>query len=416
MQKLARLRNLLTASSLLIASMVFAMAGTPPRTAYAAALAQSSSANGSGSVSASLPVNATAGNLLVVVCAALDSSSFSPPSGFATAITSSTDPSQAIFYKIASGGESSYTCSASGNDSVAIQLYEYSGIHGYTTVDTTASATGSGTSISTGTVNTTHANDLLLAAAAGNGKSYGIPDQNSSWANGFTQRETGVTGSGNPSSRIAYGGADQVVATTGNYSATVSMDQSGVWQGQIVAFRAMAASPTLTGDIVDASGNSVMSPSVNMSALSSDFSCQNSSGTLGTSSERIRVANSTDSPSWSLTIAATGGPASNWTSGSNSYSFNDPAGSGCTNGQLTVQTNNANVAPASGCSNAGVSLGSDATFSNGTTDSITLASASTPAAIDCYWDFTGFNLKQKVPAEQASGNYNLSLTITVSAS
>lgn len=410
MLKTARLKNFLTASSLLIALFAFAMTGSQPKTVYAAALVQSSSANGSGSVSASYSPAATSGDLLVVICASIGSATFSAPNGFATAITQSTSPAQAIFYKIASGGEASFSCTASSNDSVAIQLYEYSGIHGYTTVDTTGSASGTSTNSLSGTITTTHNNDLLLAAIASSGKNSAV----TGWTNNFTQQESGVTNGGNPSTRIAYGGADRLVSTTGSYSASATTD-NGAWRGQIVAFRAMSASPTLSGDIVDSTGNSVASPSVNMSALSSGFSCQGSSGTLGANAERVRVANSTDSPSWTLTIAATNGPTSSWTSGPNSYKFNDPTNSGCAGGQLTIEASSGSVAPANGCSATGVSLGADTKFAQGT-DSITLASASTPAAIDCYWDFTGFGLTQKIPAEQPSGNYSLSLTITVSAS
>jgi hypothetical protein len=137
---------------------------------------------------------------------------------------------------------------------------------------------------------------------------------------------------------------------------------------------------------------------------------------LPTSPHKIRVSNTTDSPSWSLSLAATSGPSAKWVDGAKNYDFNDPLGSGCTGGQLTVSSASASLTPQSGCSASGVSLGSNASFSQGVVDSLTIASASSPALVDCYWDISNIPLTQKIPASQRNGNYSLGLTITITAS
>lgn len=387
---------------------------TPAPTLAAATLVQTahnSSTSGT-SISTSL-TSAAAGDLLVVICAANASSTITGPSGFSTAINQAGTVSQAIFYKIAAGGETSESCNLSGNNTMAIQAYEYSGVHAYTTLDGTASASGNSTTISTGTLATTHADDLLLAAAISNTNAGTI----GSWTNSFTSENNFSITSGPKGNRAAFAGADFAATSTGSYSATASTP-SAAWSGQIVAFRVMAASPTLNADIVDASGNPVANPSVSVTSLVHSFACQTATGTLGTSSQKMRVTNTSDSPAWSLTLAASGGPTSVWTNGTTNYSFNNPAGNpaGCSGGQLSVNPSLGTITPSTGCSASGVNLGASSAFASGATDAVTIASASSPAAIDCTWDITGVGLSQKVPPNQANGNYSINLTLTLTAS
>ncbi|HEX6258439.1 MAG TPA: hypothetical protein VFZ48_03090 [Candidatus Saccharimonadales bacterium] len=178
-------------------------------------------------------------------------------------------------------------------------------------------------------------------------------------------------------------------------------------------------------DIVDAAGTTVASPSLAMSGTSSSGACQTSTGTLGVSAQKIRTTNTTATPGWSLSIAATGGVTANWSSGTATYDFNDATGSpaGCADGadadslagQLSINPSAGTVTPQAGCTNTGVSLGSSAAFAQGTTDSITIASASASAQTNCYWDITGLALSQQIPALQAAGSYSLNMTLTVVA-
>lgn len=183
-------------------------------------------------------------------------------------------------------------------------------------------------------------------------------------------------------------------------------------------------SSILAMDIVDANGCPVSSPTVAMSAAALGFSCQTTTGTLGIASERLRATNTTTNPNWSLTIAATGGATSLWTSGGQDYDYNDPAGSpvGCSDGgdsdtrpgQLTIDPSVASITPKSGCTSTGVNLSSSSAFSQSVLDSLTLATAS-GAGTGCYWDLTGISLTQRVPAEQPLGAYTLNLTVTIVA-
>jgi hypothetical protein len=182
---------------------------------------------------------------------------------------------------------------------------------------------------------------------------------------------------------------------------------------------------TLGADIVDSSGCSVSNPSVAMNANSLGFDCGTATGTLGASSQKVRITNTTGDPGWSLTIAATSGENTLWDSGSNDYDFNDSSGSppGCSDGldadsgeagQLSLDPSGGTITPKSGCSASGLSLGSSASFAQGVLNSITLATASGENAT-CFWDLTGIGLSQKVPAEQPSGTYTLNMTVTVTA-
>jgi hypothetical protein len=177
-------------------------------------------------------------------------------------------------------------------------------------------------------------------------------------------------------------------------------------------------------DVVDGGGVSVASPSLAMSGLVSSNVCQTATGTLGTATQKIRLNNTTGYAPWSLSLAASGGVTANWSSGTATYDFNDANGSGCSDGadadslagQLNVNPSAATNAAQSGCTTTGVSLASSSAFSQGSVDSITLASASTSALPGCYWDLTGISLSQKIPPMQASGSYNMQLTLTAVAS
>ncbi|MBL8015395.1 MAG: hypothetical protein JNK26_04370 [Candidatus Doudnabacteria bacterium] len=185
-----------------------------------------------------------------------------------------------------------------------------------------------------------------------------------------------------------------------------------------------AAGP-LTVDIVDAGGSSVASPSVGFSNLVTVFECQDSTGTLGVSAEKIRVTNSTFSPSWSLSIGATGGETATWAATGASYDYNDNAGTptGCGDGgdadalagRLTLNPAVATITPQVGCSNTGISLGTNNSFLQGTLSSINLMQAGGTASTGCYWDLTGVGATQQVPADQPAGTYTINMTLTLVA-
>ncbi|MCA9327019.1 hypothetical protein KDA14_00655 [Candidatus Saccharibacteria bacterium] len=177
--------------------------------------------------------------------------------------------------------------------------------------------------------------------------------------------------------------------------------------------------------IVNGSGGTVGSPGVALSTGVMKFACDATSGTLGTSSENVRVTNHSASVPWTLSIAATAGNTATWTNGTQYIDYNDPGGSqpGCGEGSdgdtyagmLSVGFTGATVLPSAGCTTDGVTTGTSAAFNQGTTDDITLARAGGSATNGCYWDFNGIDISQTIPAEQRPGTYNLDLTITLTA-
>ncbi|MBI3573367.1 MAG: hypothetical protein HY092_04165 [Candidatus Kerfeldbacteria bacterium] len=171
---------------------------------------------------------------------------------------------------------------------------------------------------------------------------------------------------------------------------------------------ATGAAGTLTVDIVDGTGASVSSPSASFPAQTFSFDNYTSTGTLGTSTQKIRVTNGTATPTWALTMAATSGNTALWTTGSVTYDFNSTAA----NGRLTVNPSGATITPQSGCTTTGLTLGSSTAFNQGVTDSITLLSAGSSAGTNCYWDLTSVSLIQNIPGTQTAGTYTISLTLT----
>lgn len=189
---------------------------------------------------------------------------------------------------------------------------------------------------------------------------------------------------------------------------------------------------TLTADILDASRVSVGSPTVALTSKSFSFDCYAggtaSTGTLGTNSERVYVINPDAADNgWTLTMAATSGATSVWSDGgSNTFDFNDPNGGtpGCTDGgdadsragQMTVDASAGTLtADCLTCTTTNVTKGSSTAYNQGTTDSVTILSAS--AASDDVWRgyLTGASVSQTIPAEQAVANYSLPMTLTVTA-
>jgi hypothetical protein len=186
---------------------------------------------------------------------------------------------------------------------------------------------------------------------------------------------------------------------------------------------------TLSVDIVDGSYAPVTSPSINMSAVATSFSCQNSTGTFGSSTQQIYVKNlGAANNGWTLSLAASSTTAYWHSASANSdFDFNDPTTSGCADGadadslkgQLTVDpsvSTLANGACTVNCATTNVSKGSSAGFNEGTVDSITLLSAAAGSSDIGDWTLRGVSVGQKIPAEQAAASdYSISLTLSVIA-
>lgn len=170
----------------------------------------------------------------------------------------------------------------------------------------------------------------------------------------------------------------------------------------------------LSADILDASRVTVAAPSFAMTATSFSFNCQTSTGTIGSAAQRLYVINpsgTTAGQSWTLSIAGSG----NWTSGANTYTYNDAIGAGCTNGQLTVNPAVGTIAAdcsSTACTGAVITKGTSTAMTGATP--VTLLSAPTGTTI--YRGYlTGVSLSQTIPAEKPSGSYSLPMTITATA-
>lgn len=182
------------------------------------------------------------------------------------------------------------------------------------------------------------------------------------------------------------------------------------------------SSGTLTTDIVDATGASVSTSTINFNPTLFSFNFQTATGTFGTTSEKIRVNNTTSNQQWSLSIGATAGPTALWQGVTNAYDFNDPtanavdgADADLYGGQMTINASTGTITPKSGCTIAGLTLGSSWAFSQVAMDSITLLTAGVAAQSNCYWDLTGVSVSQTIPKEQEADAYSLSMTLSIIA-
>jgi len=190
----------------------------------------------------------------------------------------------------------------------------------------------------------------------------------------------------------------------------------------------------LTAAIRDSSRITVSSPGVTFGPLNFSFDCltgaNSSDGILGTDAQRLYVDNpGAASGGWNLTMAATSGGTAVWSDGgSNAFDFNDASGAGCTDGaadadsvagQMTVDPVNGGTgavhADYSGGSIANITLQSTDKFVETTHNTITLVSAT--SAVVPIWRgyFTGIDIKNTIPAEQAPATYTLNFTLTATA-
>lgn len=190
---------------------------------------------------------------------------------------------------------------------------------------------------------------------------------------------------------------------------------------------------TLTVDILDASRVAVASPSVSLSAKSFSFTCQSggsaSTGTLGSNAQRLYAINpgAATPNGWNITIAATSGATATWnnTGATKKFDFNDAGSSGCTDGadadtvggQLTIDPSVSTLTTdCASCTSTGVTKGSSTAFVEGTTNSVTLLTASSGASNPFRGYLTGVGLSQTIPAEQQTDStYSLNLTMTITA-
>ena len=193
----------------------------------------------------------------------------------------------------------------------------------------------------------------------------------------------------------------QVTATVGEVSPATAVAISDT--------TTIIASGVLSVDIVDGSDQSVTSPSVSFTASPFTWTDTQTTATLGTSTEKIKVSNYTGTAAWTLSIAATDGVSALWDNGTEAYNYNGTQ----SQGRLYVNPTTATITPGGSCSNTGLTLQSASYFVSGSIDSINLIVASGSAETSCDWYLTGVSLTQDIPARQTPGDYSLEMTLTV---
>lgn len=163
----------------------------------------------------------------------------------------------------------------------------------------------------------------------------------------------------------------------------------------------------LSTSIRSASGGIVSSPSFAMSSVQASTGQQTSTGTFGSSDQRITVDNPGGANNgWNLSWQATTPGTATWTSGSNTYAYNGAPATG----QLTVNPSAGTITAVTG-GTSGVSLSSSAAFSGTSPLSLIVASAASADIWNGY--VTGIGLSQTIPAGTPVGNYTISMTQTV---
>jgi hypothetical protein len=186
-------------------------------------------------------------------------------------------------------------------------------------------------------------------------------------------------------------------------------------------FNQTISAGSLSVDIVDAGGTTVASPAVTFGAATYSFDTQSTSGSFAPSAERIRAYNPTATATWTVNLGATA--TDTWTASSLHYDFNDPTGSGYTDGtdtdayggEMTVDPSGGTITGVSGCATSNVSAGASDSFEEGVTDSIDIFTAASGASTYCRWDYVGAasNISQKIPAGQAAGSYSLTMVVSI---
>lgn len=183
---------------------------------------------------------------------------------------------------------------------------------------------------------------------------------------------------------------------------------------------------TLATDIVDGSYVSVSNPAMAMDAITFSFSSQTSTGSFGTTSEQLYISNPDAADNgWSVAIAASSTTAF-WDSAGTDFDFNDStasAGDGADadllGGQMTIDPSGATLAvgQCASCATTNITLGSAASYVEGTTDSITIVTGAAGSDDIGDWTIQGISISQTIPAEQpAASDYSIDQILTITAS
>lgn len=199
-----------------------------------------------GIITATLPVGATAGNLLIGIALRNASNIINAPTGGWT-LLSGIPSGQALggnwYYKVATGGETSFTCDITPSTSGTIQavIAEFEGPFASAILDGSGedetNVNSSVTSQSTGSVTVTSAAPTLVLACFMADVQSAISGGTRAYTNSFVEALFPATTSTHGQSWLAK----RVVTAAGSYSSTFSVDDTGTpMYGAVAAFRSLS--------------------------------------------------------------------------------------------------------------------------------------------------------------------------------
>lgn len=194
---------------------------------------QRAQTNGS-STTATFSSTATLGNTLVAAAFTNGNQSSLDISGWTLARKtnySGTAASVGIWYKVSDGTETSVT--STGNTICRLHIAEFSGILVPELDQTNSNTMNTVTSINTGSITTTAAEELIITAASNVASSAGTR----SWSDSFSVLYDDATG---PRLLSGY----RIVSSTGTYSSTATLHTSNSNSGAVIASFKAASSPT----------------------------------------------------------------------------------------------------------------------------------------------------------------------------
>jgi sugar lactone lactonase YvrE len=155
----------------------------------------------------------------------------------ASSVANGTSASVEVWYAMNVAGSSvTPQITWSGNGSVGVTLMEWAGLATSSMLDVGGSGTtGSSTSLSTSTVSTSNATDLIIGAGGANASQW----ESAPLSNMFDSAGTYP---------FYYGtyGASQIVSATGSYSTTFHLYAAQAWAGVAAAFKLQSPTPTPT--------------------------------------------------------------------------------------------------------------------------------------------------------------------------
>jgi hypothetical protein len=205
-----------------------------------------SGGNSVATIPITLPVPATAGNLLVAVGSVDKSCDFlDPPAGWTRIITDNKNAgvSQQYIYKFAAGGETGVTISPDNiSRSCSGIIAEYSGVDTLGVTAQNSQATPS-QSCASGTTASNSQNPALAIAFFGADSAQNVFDVSRTYSNSFVEhRFIGAASAGTPSAQIA----DKVITATGTVDTTFTTGDTGDEMLGAVAVFYLQSGPVIT--------------------------------------------------------------------------------------------------------------------------------------------------------------------------